>query len=72
MIYDLFQKIQLKFWDAIIYALDEIKPARHIVQDTYRLIEDGSLRRFTITSLKVALAGLLSGVAFFLIFTIIT
>ncbi|MCC6146309.1 MAG: hypothetical protein IT308_01945 [Anaerolineaceae bacterium] len=68
MIFKAIEKIQLAFWNTVIYVLDEIKPARLIVQKTYWSFENGSLQQILSTSLFVSLAGFLSGIFLFLVY----
>lgn len=68
MIFKTIAKIQLAFWNTVIYILDEIKPARLIIQKAYGSFENGSLQQVLSTSLIVSLAGFLSGIFLFLVF----
>ena len=71
MNYTVTQKVELAFWDTIIYILDEVKPIQVIVQTVYRNYKDGSLRRLAAATLQVAVAGLLSGISLFLLISLI-
>jgi len=66
----IYSKAELVFWDTVIFMLDEVKPFQKIVQTAYRYYEDGSLFRFALTTVKVAVAGLLSGISLSLILSI--
>lgn len=62
-----YQKVELAFWDTVIYMLDEVKPIQFVVRTAYRYLQGSSLRQLTATILKVALAGFLSGISLFLL-----
>jgi len=71
MSFKTYEKVELAFWDAIIYMLDEIKPVRLVVQKTYHSFENGALKQLASASLVAAMAGFLSGISLFLIATLL-
>lgn len=66
-----YEKVELAFWNTIIYMLDEIKPVRLVVQKTYHSFESGALIQLASASLVAALTGFLSGIFFFMIVLIL-
>lgn len=66
-----YEKVELSFWNTVIYMMDEIKLVRLLVQKTYRSIENGALKQLASASLIAAIAGFLCGVSLFMVAIII-
>lgn len=67
MFLKVFNKLEIAFWDFIIYALDEIQPVRLIVQKSYLFFERSDLHKILSTTVIVGLAGFCFGIGAFIV-----
>jgi hypothetical protein len=68
---NLTQKLELAFWDVIIYRLSRYSIVRKILHYGYSMAENFDKRAFLKVAAVVALCGFLSGFGFTLVFSMI-
>jgi len=68
---NLTQKLELAFWDVIIYRLSRYPIVRKILRYGYSMAENFDKRAFLKVAAVVAVAGFLSGFGFTYIFSMI-
>jgi len=68
---NLTQKLELAFWDVIIYRLSRFTLVRKLLHYGYSMAESFNKKAFLKVAAGVSLAGFLSGFGFTLIFSMI-
>ncbi len=68
---NLTQKLELAFWDVIIYRLSRVTLVRKLLRLGYSMVDNFDKKAFLKVAAGVSLAGFLSGFGFTLIFAMI-
>jgi hypothetical protein len=68
---NLTQKLELAFWDVIIYRLSRYTIFRRLMNLGYRIAEQNDLRTFAQATILIAIFGFVSGFAATLLFSVI-
>jgi hypothetical protein len=68
MVLKTIKRIQIAFWDLVIFALSEFKPLRQVITKSYDIFEILELRAILPYMLKAGVAGFCFGILMYIIF----
>jgi hypothetical protein len=68
MVIRVIKRVQIAFWDLVIYALSDIKPLRQVIANGYNIFENLELKALTPYVLKAGVAGFCFGILLYIIF----
>jgi hypothetical protein len=68
MVIKVIKRVQIAFWDLVIYSLSEIEPVRQVIAKSYNIFENLELKALFPYVLKAGVAGFCFGILLYIIF----